>query len=92
MKKEQIIDRIEGKLDSCYRNIAKDYLKQYQQFNDFEKAILLEVMCGLIENHYSIEECYSKISTEYNVNCKKIVFSAVVKSIEMPTLKAKILF
>lgn len=90
MKKKDIIKRIEGKSDNCYRNIAKDCLINYK-FNDFEKAIISEILCGMIEN-YAIEECFLKISKEYNVNCKKIVLSAIVPSIKMPTLKEKFLF
>lgn len=92
MKRKEIIDRIDEKIDNHYRNIARDYLKHYAQFNDFQKSIFAEIICELIEKHYSIEECFAKISNEYNVNCKRIVFFAIIRVIKMPTVKAKVLF
>lgn len=92
MKKKEIIDKIDGKLDDHYRSIAKDYLKHYAQFNDFEKAIFTEIIGNIIEKHYSLEQCFTRISNEYNVNCKRIVFFAMIRVIKMPTIKAKFLF
>ena len=92
MNKKEIIDRIGKKSDDHYRNIAKDYLKHYAQFNDFQKAIFTEIIGNIIEKHYSLEECFARISNEYNVNCKRIVFFAIIRVIKMPTLKAKFLF
>lgn len=92
MKKREIMNKIDEKPYNHYRNIAKDYLKSYRQFNDFERAIFTEIICKLIEKRYSVEECFTKISKEYNINCKRIVFFAIIPSIKMPTVKAKILF
>ena len=92
MKKREILARIEAKEENYYRNIAKDYLENYPQFDDFEKAVLSEVICVLINRSYSVQECLFKISTEYNINCKKIVFWAIVPLIKMETIKSKLLF
>ena len=48
MKKREILARIEAKEENYYRNIAKDYLENYPQFDDFEKAVLS------FENFYRI--------------------------------------
>lgn len=92
MRKKEILARLESQEDNYYRNIAKDHLKNYAKINDFEKAILSEIICKLIEKHYSVQECLSKMSKEYNVNCKKIVFWAIMPSIRVKTIKAKFLF
>lgn len=92
MEKKKILAIIEAKEDNYYRNIAKDYLKNYPQFDDFEKAIFSEVICNLIEKSYSVQECILKISTEYNINCKRIVFLAIAPLIKAKTIKSKILF
>lgn len=91
MKKNEIIDKIEEKSYN-YKNIAKDYLKHFKNLNNFEISILSEVICGIIENHYSIEQSFSEISKQYSVNCKKIVFWAIMPSVNLPTIRAKILF
>lgn len=92
MRKEEIINRIEKNSDNYYRIIAKEYLKSYSKLDDFEKNILSEVICRMIEKSYSIEECFSEISEEYNINCEKIVSFAIIPSIKMPGIKSKILF
>ena len=92
MKKREIINKIEKNSNNYYRNIANDCLKHYSKLDNFEKAILSELICRLIEKNYSLEECLATMSKEYNVNCKKIVLFAIMPSIKMPTLKAKFLF
>ena len=91
-REEEIIDRIEKQSNNYYINIAKGCLEQYGKFNDFEKAVLSEVVFLIIDKHYSMEECFSNISQEYNVDCKKIVFNAIIKAIRTSTIKSKILF
>ncbi len=92
MKKEDILLRIESKEDNCYRTIVKEYLKSYIQFNNFEKSIFLEVICLLIEKCCSTQQCFLEISKEYNINCKKIIFWAIIPLINMKTIKSKFLF
>ena len=78
MEEKKIIEAIERKQSSCYRDIAKDFLKKhYAQFNDLERAVFVEIICLLVEKHCSIQECFSKISEQYGINCEKIAFSAI---------------
>lgn len=91
MKEREIIADIEAKEDSCYREIAKEYLKHYEQYNNFQKSIFIEIICRLIEEHCSIPEVLSKMSKEYGINCKKVVISAIKPLIRIENkIKTKI--
>lgn len=83
---------IATKTDNYYRNFAKDYLDEnYRKFNDLEKSIITEMICRLIEKQYTVEECFIEMSKDYNLNCKKIVFSALKPLLRADTIKTKIL-
>jgi hypothetical protein len=81
---------IEIKTDNYYTKFAKDYLENFRQYNDLEKAIIIEMICRLIEKQYTVEECFIEISKDYNLNCKKIVFSAIKPWLKADTIKTKI--
>ena len=91
MKQKEIIEKIEA-IPNNYRDISKECVKSYANINDFQKTILAEVICKIITEQCSIEDCFSQISKEYKINCKRIVFWAIISAMKIPGIKAKILF
>lgn len=77
-KKQKIIKEINEKDENWYRSFSKQYLSKYSTLNEFEISIFSEVIYEMIANHRELEDCFEKVSNEYNVNCKRIAFFAIM--------------
>ena len=77
-RKQKIIKKINEKEENFYRSATQQYLKKYSTLNKFEIAIFSEIVYEIIVNHTTLNICFVKISKEYNVNCKMIVFFAIM--------------
>ena len=77
-KKQKIIKLINEKEENWYRSFTKKYLSKYSTLNEFEISIFSEVIYEMIVNHRELDESFEKISNEYNVNCKRIAFFAIM--------------
>lgn len=77
-RKEKIINRIDNKEENWYRSATKQYLTQYSTLNNFEIAIFSEIIYDMIVKHEPLEVAFKEISEEYNVNCRRIAFFAIM--------------
>lgn len=77
-KKQKIINRINEKKENWYRSATKEYLTRCSTFNNFEISIFSEIIYTMIEKRYPLELCFEQISEEYDVDCKRIAFFALM--------------
>lgn len=77
-KKQKIIQSINEKKENWYRTFAREYLMKSSTLNKFEIAIFSEIIYEMIVDHKELEKCFKDISNEYNINCRTIVFFAIM--------------